>query len=518
MSDQIRAKQSASVVHPFLAVFIPFWFMLTVIFVMVNSALLQSEIVVFPPFFVVLLLLVGISETLTGNLLYKERIAGILPRLREFAFILIFGLFFILLFHGEIGRGNFNIGRVKIWLPMLFLAIEWFMSYYIHQKLRERELFLNFFEGKAENQVRDTYNSFMHEGGESLKAIKSVKGFIIALTVIGFLVLNVMSWGFRFNFRGMRLFILLVFFGGNILITSVLNTWSETQFILMDGLIVSRKQRRFRISVIVLLFAVLFIIAVPAAGQRPLLPESYISAFFDWLQRIGSFERPDVEVEPPEITATQEDYDTGDYLGKVSGVAGEQSDTLANITRIIGYILLGVIIIVAIVFLLRPLFKKGEGIAGVKSALKKAGENIRKAIEQMRVNFQAMLETLRNRRKSRAWNKIRGRGTQSSRLQQTLERAASRMGLSRKERRVNNRVLRSFFRFTKWGEKRGVPFKTTMGALEYASKLNSVAPGQLESCVELADVFEEIMYSDHTIQESLRSTFYDKVKEIVRAK
>ena len=517
MNDQIRAQHYANVVHPFLTVFIPFWFMLTVIFVMVNSAILSAGKVVFPPFYVLLLFIVGVSETVTGNMLYKERIAGMLPRLREFVFIVIFGMFFILLFHGEIARGNFNIGRIKIWLPMVFLAVEWFMSYYIHQKLRERELFLNFFKDKPEAEARETYNSFMHEGGESLKAIKSVKRFTVVLTVLGFLVLNVMTWGFRFNFRGLRLLIILVFFGGNILITSILNTWSEAQFILMDGLVVSNKQRRFRVGVIALLFIVLFVIAIPATGPKPLLPESYIAAFFDWLQKIGSFERPEVEVEPPEISFSQQEYEVGENLGQAMGQAGEQKKTLANIVRIIGWVLLVVLIVAAAAFLLRPLFRRGEGIAGITSTLKKAMDRIQKAVGQARASFQQFLQTLRDRRKSRIWKKIRGRGAEG-RLQKTLERAAARMGISRRERRINNKVLRAFFRFIRWGEKRGVPFKTTMGAWEYAMKFETIAPERVDACVAVADMFEEVMYSNHAIEEKFRSTFYDRVKELVKAK
>ncbi len=518
ITDNIRARHYAQVVHPFITVFAPFWFMLTVVLVMVNSAILHSGATVFPPFYVVLLLLVGVSETVTGNLLYKERIAGILPRLREFVFIVVFGLFFILLFHGEVARGNFKIGRLKIWLPMLFLAAEWFMCYYIHGKLRERELFLKFFAGKPEPEAREIYNSYMHEGGESLNAIKSLKRFLVALLVIGFLMLNVMSWGFRFSFRGMSLFIILVFFGGYLLILSVLSTWAESQFILMDGLVVSRSQRRFRFALIILILAVLLVFAVPMTGSRPMLPESYITAFFEWLQSIGQFEPPEVEIEPPDITRGEQNYDTGDYLGRAASGLGEENDTLANITRMIGYILLVALSIGAITFLLLPILRRGGGGANLKEALARAVDAIRRSIARTRAAFARLLETIQTRRRARAWKRMRTRRDGAGRLQQTLERAAARMGLTRRERKINNKVLRAFFRFTRWGEKRGVPFQRTMGAWEYAAKLESVAPTVGADCVELAEMFEEVLYSNHKIEEAFRSAFYDKVKQVTRAK
>ena len=70
----------------------------------------------------------------------------------------------------------------------------------------------------------------------------------------------------------------------------------------------------------------------------------------------------------------------------------------------------------------------------------------------------------------------------------------------------------------KWGERRGVPFKKSMGAWEYAQKLESVAPDVARTCLSAADMFEEVLYSNHSIEESFRTTFYDHVKQILKAK
>ena len=147
---------------------------------------------------------------------------------------------------------------------------------------------------------------------------------------------------------------------------SMLNAWSETQFIMMDGLIVNRKQRRFRMTLVLLVFILIFVIAIPMTGSRPMLPESYITAFFEWLQNIGRFEPPDVEVEPPEISLSQQEMDTGSYLGQALGGAQEQDETLANITRIIGWIILIALCIGAVIFLLMPLLRRDRGIAGLR--------------------------------------------------------------------------------------------------------------------------------------------------------
>ncbi len=518
-TDHIRVHYYNSVVHPLITIFVPFWFFLTNLLVIIEGAIsVGSDAVVFPPFYAILLLLVGISETVTGNMLYKERIGSILPRLRELVFVVIFGYLFILLLHGDLLRGNFNIGRLKVWLPLLILGVEWFLCYYIHQKLRERELFLQFFTGKSPKETRETYQSFMHEGGESLNAAKSVKRLTIVLTVIGFIVFNAISLGFNLAFRGWSLIIILIFFGGNFLVVGVLNTWNEVQFNMMDGLIVHRPQRRFRLGLIVLLFLAVFLVAIPLTGSNPLLPERYIAAFFDWLQSIGRFEPPDTEIEAPDFEMETPEYETGDYLGDATRQLGQQ-ENLGNITRIIGYILLGVLGIGAVVFLLAPLLKRDrEGNRNIGLALRQGLDKIRQAVDRFVASINNLLEAIKNRRKSRVWDRIRARGS-GGRLQQTLERAAEKVGLSRRERRINNRMLRAFFRFTKWGEKRGVPFTLSLGPAEYAEKVERESPSEVGGeCLDIAGMFEEALYSNHTIEESFRSEFYDKVKRVVKTK
>lgn len=513
---EIRHKFYASVVHPFIAIFVPFWFLSTMLLVFVNSAVLPTGRVVFPPFYAGLLLLVGISETVTGNMLYKERIGGMLPRLREFVFVVLLGGFFIMLLHGDILRGQIRIGKIHIWLPLVLLAVQWFMSYYIHQKLREREIFLKFFENKEAKQVKETYQSYMHEGGESLKAVNSVKKFIIVLTVMGFVMFLIMTWGFRIRYGGFPLFMIISFFAINLLLIASLNGLHDTQFIMMDGYVVSRKQRRFRFSLILLIFVVVFVLIIPFTGSRPLLPSSYLEAFFAWLQSIGQFEPPDTEVEPPEFTGQQEDYDVGSYLGEAMHGMSEQDQTLANLVRVIGLILLGVAGLGAVVFLLLPLFRSGKGALQFRETLKKGWTNIAAFLNNASTAIQRFIQSIKDRRKLRVWNKLGSKGRGSA-IQDTLERAAAKLGLSRRERKAQGRALKTFFRFTRWGEKQGVPFRTTLGAWEYAVRIKDVPQDIQADCKEIAGMFEEILYSNHEIEDSFRSEFADKVKKVVKS-
>ena len=481
--------------------------------VFTNSLVLPTGNVVFPPMYFVLLILVGMSETITGNLLYKERIASILPRLREFVFVAGIGLFLIMLFHGDVMRRDINIGRVKIWLPAIFLGVQWFLSYFIHQRLREREIFLRFFTDKDPSQTRETYNAYMHEGSVSLKAIGSVKRLVIALMSLGFVAFVITSWILRIQYRGFALFIVLSFFIGFALIIAVLNNWHGVQFIMMDGHIVPRAQRRFRLTVAILLFIIVLLLIIPFTGSDALLPESYLAKFFAWLESIGRFEAPDREVEAPEFNFESVEIETDNYLGSVE--AG-QADTLdlSGLTRIIGWVILGALALGAGIFLILPLFKGVKGGFSPAEGFKKIADGFRKAIDSITTSFNRLLEELRKRRKSRGWGKIGSQGRLSR--SESAARRAARTALRRREKKVSGRMLRAFFRFTKWGEKQGISFSFSTGPWEYAQKVADATPDLSDDCNDIAYMFEEAVYSNHSIKESRRSAFITKVRTVTK--
>jgi hypothetical protein len=515
MNDSIRLKFYATIVHPLITIFVPFWFLATLLLVFVNSLVIPAGHVVFPPMYFVLMLLVGMSETITGNMLYKERIASILPRLREFVFVVGFGILLILLFHGDIARRDFSVGRIKIWLPTVFLGVQWFLSYFIHQRLREREMFLRFFVDKDPKQTREIYNSYMHEGSASLKAIDAVKRLLIALMCIGFVGFVLTSWILRIQYTGLALFMILSLFVVFALIIAMLNIWHEAQFIMMDGHIVPRNQRRFRLAVAVLLLIVALLMIIPFTGSDSYLPESYLASFFKWLENIGRFEPPDREADAPKFKFDAPDMRVDNYLGDFEGGESNAVD-LSGVTRIIGWTVLGLLLAGVLAFLLLPLFRGVRGGFSPREGLKKIGAALRRTIDSVVVSVNAFLGELSKRKKSRGWDKIKSQGKTAR--QEAMARRAQRTALRRRERKVSGRMLRAFFRFTKWGEKRGVSFTFTVAPLEYARKVAAESPEHSNDCNEIAQIFEEAVYSNHEIGESQRSAFISKIRTITKSR
>ena len=515
MNDSIRLRFYATIVHPVITIFVPFWFLSTLLLVFVNSLIIPAGHIVFPPMYFVLMLLVGMSETITGNMLYKERIASILPRLREFVFVVGFGILLILLFHGEIARRDFNIGRIKIWLPTVFLGVQWFLSYFIHQRLREREMFLRFFVDKDPKRTREIYNSYMHEGSASLKAIGAIKRLVVTLMGIAFVGFVLTSWILRIQYTGFALFMILSLFVVFALIIATLNIWHEAQYIMMDGHIVPRNQRRSRLVVAVLLLIVALLLVIPFTGSDSYLPESYLASFFKWLENVGRFDPPDREADAPEFKFDSPDLRVDNYLGDFEGGESNAID-LSGVTRIIGWTVLGFLIAGVLIFLLLPLFRGVRGGFSPREGFKRIGAAFRRTLDSFTESVHAFLEELNKRRKSRGWDKIKTQGKTAR--QEAVARRAERTALRRRERKVSGRMLRAFFRFTRWGEKRGVSFTFAVAPLEYARKVATEAPEHSDECHEIAEIFEEAVYSNHDLDESRRSAFISKIRTITKSR
>ena len=153
----------------------------------------------------------------------------------------------------------------------------------------------------------------------------------------------------------------------------------------------------------------------------------------------------------------------------------------------------------------------------MKKLFQNAFRSLRDGFRNFATAFQAILQARRDkRRKESFWKNVDA--DRRKRADRKQAKGAERTGLDRREKRIQSKMLKAFFRFTKWGEKKGVAFRTTVGPWEYALRFELVAPEQRVICVEIAELFEEAFYSSHTIGDELRTSFFDKVKTIVKTK
>jgi hypothetical protein len=73
-------------------------------------------------------------------------------------------------------------------------------------------------------------------------------------------------------------------------------------------------------------------------------------------------------------------------------------------------------------------------------------------------------------------------------------------------------------RYARWARRYDVSFNTSIAPKEFSELVAEKAPDQREACIEIAEMFEEIMYSHHELENRYHDQYHDRVKEIVKAR
>ncbi len=512
----LRVKHYVDVVHPLLAVYLPFMFLYTVVVVMIAGAFAMYDIRIFPPFFWVILLLAGASESVTSNLLSRERISGILPRFRELVVVLLVSLGLILLFFGDVTARDIDLTRFNIWVSLIVVLAQWLFTLQIHNKLRDRELFLGFFQGRDQRAFQKIYAMYTHEGGKAYTALKSVRKLVFGYIGIAFIVLVLMTWAVRVPITGGVAVVVFLFFSSFFLIAAVIERYLDTQRALLAGHVVTRPQTRRKNAAMILIFAVAALIALPVAGRRALLPTSYLVALGDWLSGLGTRDLPAPVAPPPDVETAPPAEDPFGGMRDLREILGDREDG-TDIARYVGYVLLGLLGAGFLVFLLMPLVRMKASGTDIRRALRRSFRSLANGI---RSAWLALLQALQ-----RAASHGRRIGGAIAKRREAGESAHARYGaasrraaMSKQERKVHSRVLKGFMKFARWARRHEVVFDPSIGPREFSEMVGTRVPARMDDCLEIAEIFEEIVFSDHSINDELQNRYHDKVARVVRSR
>jgi hypothetical protein len=362
---------------------------------------------------------------------------------------------------GDLFRGNWKILRLEIIYPLVVIIFMWSFSYYVHQKLRNRELFLSMLIGVEEKDLAKTFREFHFEAGQSIDGIKSIRRLIIGFQIIIFvLVLVVSSMNARLS-AGTTALILIHFAFGMIFFFS-LNGFLQSQDLFGAGFQVSKEiqSRRFRFTMLVLVIGGL--ILVPIVREEPPLPASILASIMAWLEE---------KLTLPEI------------------------DLAAAFLYVI----------------IAPLFRKrGTKVHPLKAFSKWIAtfwDSILSAIRNMGNSFKDFQKRGKIRRKIRE-DLIKERKAEAG------EEKGRRAGFFRRLTQAKN--IKAFLRLIRWGEKRGAKFQTYLGPKEYTETLGNIVPAIQETLVEIADLFEEQLFSHHEIDEEKNSKYFSNIRLVLK--
>ncbi len=502
------------VIHPIFSIFAPFLFLYVTIVMPFDRAFELGGGDLFPPLFWLVMLLAGLSENLTGNMLYKEKIAGIGPRLREFVFVVIFGMLLIMILFGDLFSGQFRFDSIIYYVPLLILCGQWLLSYSIHQKLRERELFLGFFTGKSESELKETYQKFTHEGGEVIKNLQNIRKLIIAGMFVNFVLIVLVVWAGRIPFTTGNIFLVFLYYLVQFFFLSAINGFIERQVILSEGYLVKQDLKRKKNATMIILLILIVLIMIPVTGRRQVFPEAYLSYFFQWLQSLGRTQREREEFEMPDLEFGDMDPEVPDYLGDATRALGAQRSG-SDIVQYVMIIIVSIIGLAFLAFLLIPLFrKKDKRSSMLLDAIKSSWQSIASSFKSVVDSIKSFFQKLKHKRELKAWSRIKKQGKEA--LERVSTRPKEKPQISRRERQLHSRVLKAFFRYTKWARKYDLNFRYSHAPVEFSSMIANKQPDLKSDVIEVGTMFERIMYSGHDIGDDYREAYFDKVKTVTK--
>ena len=534
--NEKRLKFYQSTLHPMLSIFIPYLFLFT--FHHAFRAVMVGWIIpsipddvdlvltapTMPTAFFIVLLAIGVGEAISANFLSKERVTALVPRLREMLLFLIGGLIFIFLLRGDFSRRGLNPLQFNVIYPLIFVLLQWLLSFVIHRGLKERELFLSLLIGKEGVTLKNMLREFSAEAGDSEKAITRVKRILLFFQVIVILLLfSLLAFG-----SGVRpVYVVLSFFhvGFGLFFLVLLNHFLEEQSYLGDGLQITTKLNTRWFMAFFVVLALGIILTLIVVGNDSLLPASYIGQFFrgidEWFANRARDVVPKYKPQSSDGAPLMSDLaNARDRLAGDLSMGEKRSEVLANILRIVAFSLLGLIGVGLIVFLVRPLFSKESRenmknrhpIQFVKSKLLAFFQFVGKALS-------GIVKWLKSPKKGvRRFTQAIADRLRESPVFSREARLARKREAERSKLRQHGREIRAFVRVIRWGEGLGVKFRKSLGPMAYVDLVGKAVPESQGALYAVAGIFEEIMYSQHSVPESRTEEYFQTIRDLVQTK
>ncbi len=490
--------------HPLLSIFIPLLFLLTL------HSMLQSLVPglsIPTPLLALLLLIVGFEEALAGNIFFKERVSSFV-RLRELILILLLVLPILFAVH-RIPLHLRNLLQPKLLYPLFLVLLQWLSSLALHNRLRERELFLSVIAGKRGSQQTQALRDSSMQAGYAIKGIKEVQSTITMFQVVIF-VLIIATIVLGKELPASSLVLATLHASSGFLFSGVLNLFSEDQMYLGNGFVIPPRLERKRLIYIAVLLGVCLTLVLLAARDSSLLPLSWLLALLEKLAQLFKY-NPDYGVVEGLRKMIAERRQSLQSL-----LPAREAMPLSLLFKLILALLKRLIRVIAFTalffFLAAPLFsdyflkrvRQLRPLAFLWRKIRASLLYLRRTIRR----FVLWLKTSGTRRKPAA------EGKKPLQTHPFVYRESRRPGLRKKLQM--GRVLKAFARMLKWGERIGVPFFPANTPQEYTHRLAAAAPGTEPSLEFIVQVFEEVMFSTHLVDRDRISRYLKVVYGLCR--
>lgn len=487
MAEPRRDGAMRTLVHPAVAVLVPFAF-LAALDALLRGGMIGAMAPRPAAGFRIVVLLAGAAETAIANFLQRERLGGFGARVRELVLVLAGAGLAAWLLSGRPFRGEPSPVAFEVLWPVLLAGAQWLLTLFVHQILRERELFLSLVEGRDGPALKLAAREAAGEAGGSAQGLARLRRMVVGFEA-AVLVLLIGVYVGRAGEGGWWVPVAVGHEILGLLALSVLAAFTHEQSLLAAGISVDGRRLGGWIAGAAVSVALLTVAAAAIAGARPVLPLSILAALLAALSRFFTVERAPAVPPPPGSRPIE--GGTGDGMRELLEQLARQETPawLELLMKVLGYALAAAAALSALYFLLRPLLRRDTRLAlrnlHPLAALRRALARFAALAIGMPRALGAWLRE--GRHEALAVLRAAAAGGRGG--------GVARMAPGPVRRGRASRPVREYVRLVRWGERHGVRFDRAEGPAEYAARLAVAVPSRATALAAAAAAFERIVYA-----------------------
>ncbi|MBN2545776.1 MAG: hypothetical protein JXB50_08270 [Spirochaetes bacterium] len=497
---RLQFDLNRSFIHPFFSIFTPYLFLIT--YDRIINNLTSFNI----PFYLVLsIIFSGIAESIFSNL-YDKKYSDYLVRIRECIFIIVIcSVIYYVLLDGVL---------IFVFYLVLLVFLQWFLSFNIHRNFRSREILFNDVKNKKGKYLSDILRNSQFVSQEAFFDLSSIKKIIIYFQlIIFFLVLIYYLSNIQLKLSTVIAITINSIF--SFITISVINFYTDEQKMLFKGFLLDNKIKNDKLSFIFIFLSVTFIISLILSSYLKLFNYSDLVYLLSLIS--GLFPGPPRRETNPLFDKMRETQ--SNRMQQIESFNKLVNDKILfkifiYITAALFITAIAFMLILIFIFLFKPFFKK----LNLKNIKLKRKINlffsfIKSIIDSTIKFFKALFSNIR------ATVSI-NKNIDGINKKLNIIHIKNMKKISKKKKKEINSIIKSFMHVIKWGEKKGVKYYGYLAPKEYINNLtaflNKTNDVLIVNLNKIADIFEEVIFSDHIIGNEVIKNYKTLIKNTTK--
>ncbi len=490
-----------SIVHPLLALVIPFAFLACLDTVMREAfpSLGYPTRLILP-----ILLVVGVEAAAVGNLLRSERVSGY-ARVRELAAIMALA-YLVTAGIASIKAGAMVTGDASFIYPLTLICAQWSFSAVIHSNLRDREILLAYIQDREGESLLHTLRDASLQASAALKGLKRIAVIAIAFQLAIFITLMIML-GVGGEMRAAGVIACGVHAVLGLFALAVINTFAQDQLLLGEGVVVTGRLQYGRLTAGAAMILLCIPVAIMVSRDASPLSLALLARILSWIGALfpgASFQ--DALRGWRAMLEMQSSYQQ--QLSQIPVVPiGPEVILFMEILR---RVLVTAVVCGVYWFLISPLLS-----AELMESLSRhrliafLAARLRAFLGAFSGAARRLLLLLRS-----LFLGSRTVEDDSAHPRPPWISAAMKREASARKRFQAGRMVRAFFHLLRWGERRGVEHHAWETLKEYAERFTALVPGSDALMAAASEILEEALFSPRLVEKDRAAVYFSSLREI----